>query len=211
MKLNLSKTKFMLFNPTLNYDFVPSLTMENTNIETQDEMKLLGLTVRNDLSWKSNTNSMVKRAYKKLWIIKRLKNQGANLDDLIDIYVKQVRSVLEFGVAVWNSGLTQEEISDIERVQKAFMHIALGHEYLDYNSALQVTNLEPLNYRRKKLCTKFAIKTANHLKHSHWFVKTELGPNTRSKKHKYKTPICRLTRTRKGPIPYLTSLLNSKK
>ena len=43
------------------------------------------------------------------------------------------------------------------------------------------------------------------------FVKTELGPNTRSKKHKYKTPICRLTRTRKGPIPYLTSLLNSEK
>ena len=37
------------------------------------------------------------RAYKKLWAIKRLKNQGAELNDLVDIYMKQVRSVLEFG------------------------------------------------------------------------------------------------------------------
>ena len=49
---------------------------------------------------------MVKRAYNKLWMIKRLIRQGANLEDLTDIYVKQVRSILEFGVPVWNSGLT---------------------------------------------------------------------------------------------------------
>ena len=29
-------------------------------------------------------------------------------------YIKQIRSLLEFGVPVWNSGITQEEIHDIE-------------------------------------------------------------------------------------------------
>ena len=38
--------------------------------------------------------------------IKRLKKAGANKEDLIDVYTKQVRSVLEFGVPVWNSGLS---------------------------------------------------------------------------------------------------------
>ena len=107
-----------IFNPTRKYDFVPNLEVNGTNLETKEEMKLLGLKIRNDLSWKSNTDSMVKRAYNKLWMIKRLIRQGANLEDLTDIYVKQVRSILEFGVPVWNSGLTQEEVSDIERVQK---------------------------------------------------------------------------------------------
>ena len=106
MKLNLTKTKFMLFNPTMKFDFIPNLTVDNTDIETVDEMKLLGLTLRNDLSWKSNTKSMVKRAFKKLWAIQRLKRHGANLNDLVDIYVKQVISILELGVPVWNSGLT---------------------------------------------------------------------------------------------------------
>ena len=47
-----------------------------------------------------------------------LKRQGASLDDLRDIYVKQVCSVLEFGVPVWSFGLTQEDALDIVRVQK---------------------------------------------------------------------------------------------
>ena len=171
MKLNLSKTKFMLFNPTENYDFVPNLTIDGITLETSDEMKLLGLTIQNDLSWKSNTCSLIKRAYKKLWAIKRLKSQGANREDLIDIYEKQVRSVLEFGVPVWNSGLNQDEVADIERVQKAFLHIALENEYKDYQSALQVSQLETLVCRRLQLCKKFAMKSSKHPKHSKWFVR----------------------------------------
>ena len=63
----------MLFNPTVNYDFVPDLKIDDIELETLDEMKLLGLTITNDLSWKANTENMTKKAYKRLWIIKRLK------------------------------------------------------------------------------------------------------------------------------------------
>ena len=76
----------MLFNPTINYDFVPALTLNGIELETLDEMRLLGLTVRSDLSWKSNTDQMILRAYKKLWILKRLKSQGASIEDLTDLY-----------------------------------------------------------------------------------------------------------------------------
>ena len=129
--------------------------------------------------------------------------------DLVDIYTKQVRSILEFGVPVWNSGLTQEEVSDLERVQKSFLYVALGSDYVNYKSALVKANLDTLVNRRLKLCQKFALKSAKHPKHSNWFVKSDQGPNTRSIKEKYKTANYRLTRTRKGPIPYLTKLLNT--
>ena len=190
----------MLFNPTDNYDFVPNLTIDGITLESSDERKLLGLTIRNDLIWKSNTSSLTKRAYKKLWDIKRLKSQGTNLNDLIDIYQKQVWSILEFGVPVWNNGLTQDEVADIERVQKAFLHISLEGEYTDYQSAFELTKLETLLCRRLKLCKKFVLRSSKHPKHSKWFLKTEPGPYIRSKKPDYKIPLCRLTRIKKGPI-----------
>ena len=61
-----------------------------------------------------------------------------------------------------------------------------------------------------KLCKKFAVKASRHPNHRKWFVETKPGRNTRSIKVPYKPPLCRLTRTKKGPIPYLTNLLNSK-
>ena len=211
MKINCKKTKFMLFNPTETYDFIPDYELEGSHIETQEEMKILGLTLSNDLKWRSNTDSMTTKAYGRLWMIKRLQKAGANLEDLIDIYTKQVRSVLEFGVPVWNSGLKKEESSDIERVQKAFLHIALGQAYLSYENALKISKLETLEYRRENLCLKFAKKAAKHPKHCHWFVETDPdAPDTRSIKQKYQEPLCRLNRFKTSPIPYLTSLLNKE-
>ena len=149
MQLNMSKTKFMLFNPTLSFDFVPLYKIQDKELETVEEMKLLGLILRNDLSWKSNTENMVKRANSRLWMVKRSKNRGANLKDLVEIYTKQVRSVLEFGVPVWNSKLTKEEIVDIERIQKSFLHIALGNSYIDYENALESQILK--HWKREEL------------------------------------------------------------
>ena len=223
MKVNYPKTKFMLFNPTVNYDFEPKYEVENGEIETVEQMKLLGIVIRNDLSWKSNTQEMTEKAYKKLWMIRRLILNGASLVDLTDVYIKQVRSVLEYGVPVWNSNLTKEDQADIERVQKCFMHMVLADKYTNYEDALDKVELETLESRRTILCLNFAKKASKHPKHSKWFVETDpLRPKTRSQKpnletsnetspkKSFKPPVCRLKRYKKSPIPYLTSLLNAE-
>ena len=210
MKINFAKTKFMLFNPTVNYDFVPQYSALGNEVETYEEMKLLGIVIQNDLKWKSNTDNMTQRAYKKLWMVKRLRQNGANFDDMTDVYVKQIRSILEFGTPVWNPNLTQDDISSIERVQKSFLHIVLGQRYKSYESALRLANLESLEQRRTKLCLSFATKATKHPKHQSWFVANN-PPDTRSKKVQLKPPLCRMNRYAKSPIPYLTNLLNSRK
>ena len=83
-----------------------------------------------------------KKAYGRLWSTKRLANHCATLDDLIDIYIKQVRSVMEFGVPVWNSSIKNEEVKDLERVQNSFLQIALCSEYSNYEDALALETLE---------------------------------------------------------------------
>ena len=69
---------------------------------------------------------MTREGYSRLWMVKRLLGLGGSQETLIDVYCKQIRSVLEFGAPVWNSSLTQEHVRDIERVQKSFLHVVIG-------------------------------------------------------------------------------------
>ena len=172
-------------------------------------MRLLGLLIQDDLNWSSNTEDIVRRAYRRLWIIKRLKKLGAKLETLVDVYCKLVRSVLEFAVPVWNAGITRQHSTDIERVQKTFMYILFGKGYASYTDALRKTKLETLKRRRLELCRKFAKKSSDNPKHKKWFkLSSPPKRRTRKKKPKFAPPHCKLERFKRSPIPYLTSLLN---
>ena len=106
----------MVFNPGISRDFMPRFNFIGEELEIVEETKLLGVILRSDLSWKSNTSYMVKRANKKLWSLRRLKGLGAKNNDLIDVFIKQVRSILENAVQVWHPGLTEDEKNKIESV-----------------------------------------------------------------------------------------------
>ena len=62
--------------------------------------------------------------------------------DLVDIYSKQIRSVLELAVPAWHEGLMLAEQIDIERVQKYAAHIILGSNYETYKPAVKTLGLD---------------------------------------------------------------------
>ena len=211
MKINFRKTKTMLFNPCTSVDFMPNFQLGGHELELVEEMRLLGLVITSDMKWAANTEYIVKRAYKKLWVMRRLKELGANRDELVDIFVKQVRSILELAVPAWHGALKQADTMEIERVQKAALHIVLGPQYISYRNALKTLNLTSLDSRREKLCLKFANKAVKDPKHSQWFKLNTMEVNTRQEKLKYCTVIANKDRYKTSPISYLTTLLNQKK
>ena len=170
MKINKEKTKIMLFNTQKIRDFTPTMFIQDNPIDVVEEMKLLGVKITTDLKWNSNTDYITKRGYKKLWMLRRLKSNGANNQELKDIYCKHVQSVLEYAAVVWHPGLTLENTTNIERVQKSALAIILGKEYINYESALLSLNLEKLSIRREALCSKFAKKALKSEKYSSWIV-----------------------------------------
>ena len=101
---------------------MPEVVIDDNELEVVDEIRLLGLIICSDLKWISNTTNIVAKANKRLWILRRLINLGATTDDLLEIYTKQIRCVLELAVPAWQSGLTQAEKIDIERIQKCACH-----------------------------------------------------------------------------------------
>jgi hypothetical protein len=185
MKINESKTNVILFNNAVKYDFLPKLSLNaDSSLKIVEEIKLLGVMVRSDLSWRSNTTFICQKAYAKLWMLRRLKPLGASTFELLDVYDKQIRCTLEFSVPVWAAGITNEEKNQIEMVQKAAFAIILGMSYTSYNGALTKLNRTNLAYRRKELCLKFADKCHKSEKFSHWFIeRTQSVQNlkTRSK------------------------------
>ena len=210
MEINYKKTKVMIFNPCTSIDVLPELSLENHELEVVDEIRLLGIIIRSDLKWIANTENMVKKANKRLWIIRRLKYLGADQCDLVNIFTKQIRSVLELAVPVWNNGITLVEQQDIERIQKSAAHIILGAQYESYNIALKTLGLESLKSRRDKLCLKFALKAEKHDKFKKWFKPAVYANFTRRKKFKYCEAYTIHKRFTKSPLPYLTSMLNER-
>ena len=151
---------------------------------------------------------MVKKANKRLWIIRRLKYLGAKDSDLVDVYIKQIRSLMELAVPVWHSGITKAEQIEIERIQKSAAHIILGDGYVSYRQALNYLGLDSLLVRREMLCLKFAKKAERHTKFEKWFKPTVNTRNTRLIKPKYCSALTRHSRFRKSPLPFLTEVLN---
>ena len=172
-----------------------------------------GVRLRSDMLWCDTSDYICQKGYARLWIIRRLKGLGANQDELLDIYHKQVRSVLELAVPVWQSSITKQEKRQIERVQRCAFNIILGHEYTSYSNALDILNSESLELRRVRLCEKFAKKSSEHQKYQTRFVQsiTEERPKkTRQKKEtKYKQVKFRTERYKSSPLPCLTELLNN--
>ena len=185
MKINFTKTKAMLFNPCHSKDFLPKFDVDGIPVEMVEQTKLLGVVLSSDLSWSAHTNYMVERCNKKMWVIRRLKKLGADNEDLLEVYSKQIRSILEYAVPVWNSSLTGADISKLERIQKTVLHIVLGQAYTSYSQALKVTGTKKLSERRKKLCLSFGSKAQKHAKFSKWFKVNSKQSNTRQKQPKF--------------------------
>ena len=218
MRINDKKCKVMIFNTGRKYDGMPKLTLSGQGdnyLEVVETFKLLGVQIRSDLKWSDNTDYICQKGYSRLWMLRRLKGLGATESEMLDVYMKQVRSVLELAVPVWQPALTKHEEKQIERVQRCALYIILGEQYNNYDHALDLLECENLDDRRSNLCEKFAKKSVKHPKYKNWFSEnTEVPPNiaTRGNENKVMTkfnPVqTRTKRYRDSPLPYLTDILN---
>ena len=152
MQLNSKKTKAMIFNFTRNFQFSTRLELENDVTEILRETKLLGVIINDHFTWDSNTHSLVKRSNARMRLLHKLVEFSIPHDDLLTIYVLYIRSILAQSCQVWHSGLTLENITDLERVQRNALKIILKEGYVSYEKTLEKTNLESLHDGRVTLC-----------------------------------------------------------
>ena len=185
--------------------------MEGQNLEVVSSTKLLGKIISEDLKWDKNINSIIKKAYARMQLIKKIICFNPPKEDLITIYISFIRSLLEQSCVVWNSMLTEQNINDLERVQKTVLKLILKNEYLDYNNALLKLDLPTLSQRRKYLCENFALKNINNEKMKHHFRENpNLHNMTTKNPEKYMVSFAYTERLKNSPVIYMQKLLNQK-
>ena len=86
-------------------------------------------------------------------LLRKVASFGTPVDDLKDIYILFVTSILEQSATVWHSSITVENENDLERVQKSALKIILNEKYTSYQQGLAKLGLETLAARRE---TQFA-------------------------------------------------------
>ena len=158
----------MLFNSSKTIDFEPFLTdPQGGIIEYLDKTKLLGVIITDDLKTEANTCNIEKKAYMRIWYLKRLLNLGCSRDDLILVYIRQVRSVVEFAAPYWTPMLTKNEVRRLERIQRTALHVIMGDSYTNYKETLTILGLKSLEDRRNNLMVRFVSKTLQTNKFQH--------------------------------------------
>ena len=156
MKLNPDKSKVMLFNFTKKYQFAVRLFMDEKLLEIVNQSTVLGLVITADLTWKKNTEMLVRKANSRMLIIRKLIEFPVERKDLVMLYGQFVRSILEFNSNVWFSSISEDESTDLEAVQKTACKLILKSCYTTYDEALMKLNLQTLKERRLQIAKKFA-------------------------------------------------------
>ena len=215
MKIKEKKTTVMKFNFSKSKDFPPEISVQgfNENLQVVKEARALGVLITDDLKWEANTKFICAKAFKNMWTLMRMKKLKMDSHDKLDVYIKEIRSVLELAAPAWHSGLTQAQSASIERVQKIALSIVLsdpvaGKCFTSYSKNLQSLHLDSLSDRRTKLSLKFAKKSLKNDRQE--FFKLKANPfNTRQKSGPFVERSAHSLRCFNSPVFYMTRLLNA--
>ena len=209
MELNISKTKYMIINFCDSVKFSTRLSTNDLLLEQVSEARILGVIISSDLTWHSNTNSLIKRAYARMTMLRRLYEFNVTKRKLIHIYILFIRSVTEQSSVVWSSSITEDEVNALERTQKVALRIIYRGEYISYLNALSLSKLPTLVQRRESLLLAFAKKISVNPKVSHMLPKNVPNPSLR-RQEKYKVDQARTSRFANSPVNVMARMLNEK-
>ena len=187
------------------------LKIGSDKLEYVDQAKILGLWLQNDLKWQTQVDVMLKKANKRLFMLRALKRFGFDQDELTVVYKSYVRPVIEYADVVWHSGLTHKQAGDLERIQRRACRTILGSQFTTYTESIKQCNLERLSERRVDHCLKFAKGLVDNPRTSHLLPPTRISTHGRNLRNanKFSQPKIKTNRFKQSPIPYFVSLLNN--
>ena len=208
MKLNETKSKFMIVNFSRSNKFTTRLHIDNALLEEVKNMTLLGFVFSNNMFMKNNTYNLIKKANQRMTIIRKLYNFSVPTKDLVQIYCLFVRSILEFNSCVWFASITEQEKEDLERVQKIACRLILREKYLSYEKSLSILQIQTLEARRLSMALNFGKKCTKNPKMKDLFPENEQLTQKMRTREKYKVKFAYHKRLKDSAVPRIQTLLN---
>ena len=155
---------------------------------------------------------VIKKASKRLHIIRVVHRCGLSPSDLLVVYFSLVQSTLEYACSVWHTMLPTYLSDKIEKAQKRAFRVT--YPEVEYTDALRIAQCKRLSERRQVICEqtlrRFRILTACKLN----YILTLLRSNKHDRKlrnnYHYCLPRCRTERYKNSFISKMCSTFNSE-
>ncbi len=113
MKLNVLKTKEMVFYFRRRKNAVSPLTINGQDIDNVQCFTFLGTTISATLKWD------MKKSHQRLFLLKQLKKFGVSKVEMLNFYRAVIESVLTFSCTVWLGSSTVQQRSRICNIIRA--------------------------------------------------------------------------------------------
>ena len=151
--LNISKTKYMLFNRT-NINFDLDIKINNEPIERVKTFNFLGLTITDKLDWKQHIDNLGKKINRNIGILRRLKTQLPYATMKL-LYFSLIHSHLLYMILIWGN-----DMDYILKKQKQAIRIINNKHFLCHTEPLfkssKILRLNDLRTQSQlKLCRKY--------------------------------------------------------
>uniref|UniRef100_A0A3Q3E0S3 Meis homeobox 2b n=1 Tax=Labrus bergylta TaxID=56723 RepID=A0A3Q3E0S3_9LABR len=122
--LNTSKTKEIIvdFRRERGSTHNP-IHINGMAVERVSSFKFLGTHITEDLSWSTNTSSLVKKAHQRLFFLRTLKRHHLSSAVLMNFYRCVIESILTSSVSVWYGNCSVADRKALQRVVKTAQRI----------------------------------------------------------------------------------------
>ena len=95
---------------------VPPLYIDGGCVERVSTFRYLGVNLEEDLTWRSNTTAIIKKAQQRLFFLRTLRKYHLRQDLLVSFYRCSVESILTYCICVRYISCTEEERAALQRV-----------------------------------------------------------------------------------------------
>uniref|UniRef100_A0A3Q3GWF6 Reverse transcriptase domain-containing protein n=1 Tax=Labrus bergylta TaxID=56723 RepID=A0A3Q3GWF6_9LABR len=190
--LNTSKTKEIIvdFRRERGSTHNP-IHINGMAVERVSSFKFLGTHITEDLSWSTNTSSLVKKAHQRLFFLRTLKRHHLSSAVLMNFYRCVIESILTSSVSVWYGNCSVADRKALQRVVKTAQRI----------TRCPLPAIEDVQRKRCLRRARGILKDSSHPAHR-LFTLLPSGRRFRSLR-------TRTSRLRNSFFPRAVSLLNS--
>ncbi|KAI5085655.1 gastrula zinc finger protein XlCGF28.1-like, partial [Silurus meridionalis] len=124
LRRNTSKTKELIVDSRKETRGTHDITHINwMAVERVSSFKFLGNHILVDLSWTTNTSSLVKKAHQRLFFLRTLRKNQLSSDILVNFYRCAIEIILTSCVTVWYGSCSVAEHKALQRVVKTAQRI----------------------------------------------------------------------------------------
>ena len=119
---------------TKNAQISRSIKLDGCNLSRVSDVKFLGITIDENLTWKPHINNIRKTCFRNLGVLNKVKHFLPK-NSLYQLYCSLILPYLSYGIVLWGKA-SKEHVMKIHKLQKRALRIISNSSYLSHTKPL---------------------------------------------------------------------------